>query len=208
MSSKLVALITMSTRGTRVGPTVSEFVQKIIEQPLASSGISVASVDLVKFNLPVYNEPVAPAMVPEKAQFKYEHSRAWSAEIAKYDGYILVIPEYNYGVAGGTKNAIDYLLNEWKGKPAAIVSYGIHGGATASEQVKGALSGMGLRVAETRPTLSFNPPDIFGAVGGGRLGEGTLKTWEAEQHEKIRKAAEDLKTLLLQPNTEVNAPKP
>ncbi|KAI1138918.1 NADPH-dependent FMN reductase family protein [Hypoxylon sp. FL0543] len=208
MSSKLVALITMSTRGTRVGPTVAEFVSKIIEQPLASKGISLASVDLVKFNLPVYNEPVAPAMVPEKAQFKYEHSRAWSAEIAKYDGYILVIPEYNYGVAGGTKNAIDYLLNEWKGKPAAIVSYGIHGGATASEQVKGALSGMGLRVAETRPTLSFNPPDIMGAVGGGRLGEGTLKAWEAEQHEKIRKAAEELEALLLQPNTEANAPKP
>ncbi|KAI0129238.1 NADPH-dependent FMN reductase family protein [Hypoxylon sp. NC0597] len=207
MSSKSVALITMSTRGARVGPTVTEFVKKIIEQPLASIDISLTTVDLVKFNLPVYNEPVAPAMVPEKAQFKYEHSRAWSAEIAKYDGYILVIPEYNYGVAGGTKNAIDYLLNEWKGKPVAIVSYGIHGGATASEQVKGALSGMGLRVAETRPTLSFNPPDIMGAVGGGRLGEGTLKAWEA-QKDKIQKAAEDLTTLLLQPNTEANAPKP
>ncbi|KAI1449804.1 NADPH-dependent FMN reductase family protein [Annulohypoxylon stygium] len=207
MASKSVALITMSTRGSRVGPTVSSFVEKIIEKPLSSAGITIANVDLVKFNLPVYNEPVAPAMVPEKAQFKYEHSRAWSAEIKQHDGYILVIPEYNYSVAGGTKNAIDYLLNEWKGKPAAIVSYGIHGGATASEQVRGALSGMGLRVAETRPTLSFSQPDIFTAIGG-RLGDATLKAWEAEQTAAILKAAEDLKGLLLQPNTPANATKP
>ncbi|KAI2473800.1 NADPH-dependent FMN reductase family protein [Annulohypoxylon bovei var. microspora] len=206
MTSKSVALITMSTRGARVGPTVASFVEKIIEKPLSSAGISLASVDLVKFNLPVYNEPVAPAVVPEKAQFKYEHSRAWSAEIGKHDGYVLVIPEYNYGVAGGTKNAIDYLLNEWKGKPAAIVSYGTQGGGAASEQVKGSLSGMGLRVAETRPALPFSKPDIFGAVGGGRLGDATLKAWEAEQTESILQAAEDLKALLLQPNTPANAP--
>ncbi|KAI1106077.1 NADPH-dependent FMN reductase family protein [Jackrogersella minutella] len=208
MTSKSVALITMSTRGARVGPTVATFVKNIIEQPLSAAGISLASVDLVKFNLPVYNESVAPAMVPDKAQFQYEHSRAWSAEIAKHDGYVLVIPEYNYGVAGGTKNAIDYLMNEWKGKPAAIVSYGVQGGANASEQVNSALSGMGLRVAETRPNLPFDKPDVFGAVGGGRLGESTLKTWAAERADAVLKAAEDLKGLLLQPNIDVNAPNP
>lgn len=61
MASKSVALITMSTRGTRVGPAVAEFVKNIIEKPLAADEISIASVDLVKFNLPVYNEHVAPA---------------------------------------------------------------------------------------------------------------------------------------------------
>ncbi|KAI1214982.1 NADPH-dependent FMN reductase family protein [Annulohypoxylon truncatum] len=207
MASKSVALITMSTRGTRVGPSVSSFVEKIIEKPLTSAGFTIANVDLVKFNLPVYNEPVAPAMVPDKAQFKYEHSRAWSAEIKKHDGYVLVIPEYNYSVAGGTKNAIDYLMNEWKGKPVAIVSYGTRGGTSASEQVKGALSGMGLRVAETRPALAFNQPDIFTAIGG-KLGDATLKAWEAEQTANVAKAAEDLKDLLMQPNTPANALRP
>lgn len=60
-ASKSVALITMSTRGTRVGPSVAEFVKAIIEQPLASDGITLSSVDVAKFNLPVYNEHVAPA---------------------------------------------------------------------------------------------------------------------------------------------------
>lgn len=148
-------------------------------------------------------------MVPEKAQFQYEHSKAWSAEIARHDGYVLVVPEYNYGLAGGAKNAIDYLLNEWKGKPAGVVSYGVKGGTTASEQAKGALAGMGLRVAETRPNLPFaGQSDVFAAIGGGKLGEDTRKAWEAQHAADVRKLAEDLKGLLLQPNTEANALKP
>ncbi|KAI1377314.1 NADPH-dependent FMN reductase family protein [Hypoxylon crocopeplum] len=208
MASKSVAIITMSTRATRVGPSVAEFVKNIIEKPLAEDGISIASVDLVKFNLPVYSEAVVPAMVPEKASFQYEHSKAWSAEIAKYDGYALVIPEYNYGVAGGTKNAIDYLVNEWKGKPVTIVSYGVKGGNLANDQVKGSLAAMGLRVTETRPTLPFAAEDVYTAIGAGKLGGDTMKDWEAVQTENIRKAAAELKDLLLQPNTEVNVPKP
>ncbi|KAI1391114.1 NADPH-dependent FMN reductase family protein [Hypoxylon trugodes] len=208
MAAKSIALITMSTRGARVGPTVADFVKKIIEPPLAADNISVASVDVVKFNLPVYNEAVAPAMVPDKASFQYAHSKAWSAEIARHDGYILVIPEYNHGMAGGTKNAIDYLMHEWKGKPAAIVSYGGRGGTTASEQVRNSLSSMGLRVAETRPSLSFNQPDVMAAVGTGKLGEATLKTWGEEKADGIRKTVEELRELLLQPNAEGNVAKP
>ncbi|KAI1475839.1 hypothetical protein K445DRAFT_286309 [Daldinia sp. EC12] len=200
MASKSVAVITMSTRGTRAGPNVASFVRNIIEKPLAADGISVTDVDVVKFNLPVYNEKVAPIMVPEQASFQYEHSKAWSAEIIKYDGYVLVIPEYNYSMAGGTKNAIDYLLHEWKGKPVAIISYGGSGGANASEQAKGVLSNMGLKVVETRPQLPFAKPDLFSTIGTGKLGDHTVKAWEAEHLPSIQKVAEELKTLLVQPS--------
>ncbi|OTB05758.1 hypothetical protein M426DRAFT_10207 [Hypoxylon sp. CI-4A] len=201
MASKSVALITMSTRPTRIGPTVAEFVKKIVEKPLSEDGITIADVDLVKFNLPVFNEAVAPAMVPHKATFQHQHSRAWSAEISQHQGYILVIPEYNHGVSGGAKNAVDYLLNEWKGKPAAVVSYGVHGGATAGEQLNGALAGMGLRVVPTRPALAFAAPEVFAAVGG-RLGEATLQAWEAERRGDVLRLAAELSALLLQPDEE------
>ncbi|KAI2623238.1 NADPH-dependent FMN reductase family protein [Hypoxylon sp. NC1633] len=208
MSSKLVAIITTSTRATRAGPKVADFVKSIIEKPLAADGITLADVDLVKFNLPVYNEAVAPAMVPAQASFQHEHSKAWSAEIAKYDGYVLVIPEYNYGMAGGTKNAIDYLMNEWKGKPVGIVSYGVKGGNSANDQVKGSLTGMGLRVAETRPTLPFvGEQDMYAALGGGVIGDETRKGWEADKAETVKKMAAELKGLLLQPNVEENVAK-
>ncbi|KAI0408123.1 NADPH-dependent FMN reductase [Xylaria palmicola] len=208
MPTKSVALITTSLRPKRVGSNVAALVRPYLEKVLAPADIKVAPVDLRDFNLPIFNENLAPAMVPEFAQFEHEHSKAWSAEIAKHDGYVLVIPEYNYGVAGGTKNAIDYLLNEWKGKPLTIVSYGAQGGSKANEQAKEILSGMGLRVTETRPQLAF--ADVRAEMGAllneGKFSPESRAKWEG-QPDEIIKAAEELKELLLQPNDEANVPK-
>ncbi|KAI0913359.1 NADPH-dependent FMN reductase [Ustulina deusta] len=208
MSAKSVALITMSTRPKRAGINVSAFVRPILEKALSSVDVKLVPVDVRDFNLPVFNENVAPAMVPALAQFEHEHSKAWSAEIAKHDGYVLVIPEYNYGVSGGTKNAIDYLLNEWKGKPLSIVSYGAAGGSQASQQVKDILSGMGLRVTETRPQLGFADPraEMGAILSEGKVSDESKAKWLG-QADEIIKAAEELKELLLQPNDEANAPK-
>ncbi|KAI0457868.1 NADPH-dependent FMN reductase [Xylaria acuta] len=208
MPSKSVALITMSLRPARVGAKVAALVQPYLEKALAPSDIKLAPVDVKDFNLPIFNENLAPAMVPQFAQFQHEHSKAWSAEIAKHDGYVIVIPEYNYGVAGGTKNAIDYLLNEWKGKPLTIVSYGAQGGSKASQQAKEILGGMGLRVTETRPQLAF--ADAMAEMGDilseGKVSPESKAKWEGQSSEII-KAAEELKELLLQPNEEANVPK-
>ncbi|KAJ4178279.1 hypothetical protein NW755_013291 [Fusarium falciforme] len=198
-SVKKVALITTSTRKPRVGPKVASVVHEIIKNDTdASSGVEITPVEVADFNLPIYDEEVIPAMVPAKASFSKPHTIAWSTEVGKYDAYILVIPEYNFGIAGATKNAIDYLYNEWIGKPVAIVSYGIQGGTFASEQLNKALTGMKLRVAETRPSLKFhggNGPDLFLAMGSGGLGEDTKKDIEAEAP-IILKAFQELKELL------------
>ncbi|KAM0438450.1 hypothetical protein ACHAPT_001199 [Fusarium lateritium] len=201
-SVKKVALITTSTRTPRVGPKVANLVHEIIKNDAdASSGVEITPVDLADFKLPIYDEEVIPAMVPAQAAFSKPHTIAWTTEIGKYDAYVLVIPEYNFGIAGATKNAIDYLYNEWIGKPAAIVSYGIQGGTIASEQLNRALTGMKLRVAETRPSLKFHGthgPDLFLAMGSGGLGDDTKKDFEAEAP-AILKAFQELKVLL---NTE------
>ena len=191
---KSIAIIVTSTRAVRVGPHVGEFVKDLLSKDLGDA--TLTTVDLVKFNLPVYNEAPAPAMVPAQAQFQYEHSKAWSAEIAKYDGYVMVINEYNYGMAGGTKNAIDYLMNEWKGKPIAIISYGIQGGTFASEQAQNSLSRMGLRVVPTRPQLAFaghHGPELMLAMGEGKLGEETKKEWLEKKAADIVKAFAEVK---------------
>ncbi|KAI1188816.1 NADPH-dependent FMN reductase [Nemania serpens] len=205
MASKSVALITMSLRPARVGANVTAFVQPILEKALASADIKIAPVDLRDFNLPIFDENVAPAMVPDQAQFAHEHSKTWSAEIKKHDGYVIVIPEYNYGMAGGTKNAIDYLKNEWSGKPLVIVSYGVNGGSMASQQAKDVLSSMGLKVVETRPQLAFvNVYAAFPAMmAEGKIADDTMAAWQDKSGE-IVKAAEELKELLLQPNEPAN----
>ncbi|KAI1355005.1 NADPH-dependent FMN reductase [Xylaria sp. FL0043] len=207
MAAKSVALITMSLRPARAGKNVAAFIQPILQKALSPANVKLVPVDVRDFNLPVFNENVAPAMVPAFAQFQHDHSKAWSAEIAKHDGYVIVIPEYNYGVAGGTKNAIDYLLNEWKGKPLTIVSYGAQGGSKASQQVKEILSGMGLRVTEARPQLAFAniQAEMGGLLSEGKVSDESKAKWEG-QTDEIVKAAEELKELLLQPNEAANAP--
>jgi len=125
-----------------------------------------------------------PAVVPAQAQFKYEHSKKWSAAMSAVDGYIFVSPEYNYGIPGSTKNAIDYLYNEWIGKPVLIVTYGIHGGTKCSDALKEVLTGMKLRVMETRPQIKFaNMNDAYAAIGAGSLGEETVKNWNGDEKE-------------------------
>ncbi|KAJ3546087.1 hypothetical protein NM208_g2183 [Fusarium decemcellulare] len=194
-----IAIIAASTRKVRVGKNVAETVQKIIQDNGELSGTNLAFIDLADFNLPVFDEETIPANVPERGQFVHEHSKKWSAAIGEHDGYIFVSPEYNYGTPGGVKNAIDYLMNEWKGKPLAVVTYGMQGGTFASDQLKHSLSMMGLNVVETRPQLPFHGglgPDAFAAIGEGKLGDATKKDWETDHKDSIIKAFDEVKVLL------------
>lgn len=201
MAAKKVALIIGSTRAPRVGPKVVDFVQKTLLASNTTPAPEISIVDISAFKLPVYDELVMPAMVPFKAQFTNAHSKAWSAEIAKYDAYIFVSAEYNYGIPGGLKNAIDYLYNEWIGKPVMIVTYGIHGAYMASKNLNETLKGMKLRVVETSPQLKFGGEemeDMFKALGG-ELGEKSLKLWEETKKDELIEGYGQLVTLLETP---------
>ena len=199
---KKVALIIGSTRAIRAGPDVVSFVHKILLTSTASHAPEISILDIASFNLPVFNEKILPAMVPAQGQFEYEHSKKWSAAMAPFDGYIFVSPEYNYGLPGGVKNAIDYLYNEWIVKPVLIVTYGIKGGSNISEQLEKTLTGMKLRVVETRPQLPYAGPgmaDMFAATGTGKLGPNTLELWEKEGKEPLLKGFGELVELLETP---------
>ncbi|KAL7924574.1 flavoprotein-like protein [Trichoderma austrokoningii] len=205
ISQASVAIIITSTRTPRVGPKIANIIKDIIEEADKTES-KLSLVDLADFKLPIYNEAVVPYQVPFQASYANEHSRRWSAEISKHDAYVLVIPEYNYGMAGSTKNAIDYLRNEWMGKPAAIVSYGMTGGKNASEQVKMSLEGTEMHVSPTRPQLVFYKndeiSDIFTAMHEGELGDKSRELWTSENKEEILKAFGELKLALKAPSTE------
>ncbi|KAL6694174.1 flavoprotein-like protein [Trichoderma pleuroticola] len=179
-----VAIIITSTRLVRVGPAIANIVKDILEKEDGNEA-KFSLVDLADFKLPIYDECVVPYQVPSRATYANEHSRRWSAEISKYDAYILVIPEYNYGVAGSTKNAIDYLRKN------------------ASEQVKVSLEGTELRVSPTRPQLIFakdgETSDIFAAMHKGELGEKSREVWTTENKKDIVKAFEELKEAIKNP---------
>ncbi|KAH8122768.1 hypothetical protein FP744_10004532 [Trichoderma asperellum] len=201
MASKIAIIIT-STRKPRIGPHVAALVHSILKSHPSSSSSTFSIVDLDAFKLPIFDEPVVPANVPARGSFIHDHSKRWSAEIASHDAYVLIAPEYNFGVAGSTKNAIDYLKNEWDGKPVSIVTYGIQGGKIASEQIKTSLEGVGLRVSATRPQLAFPGgvgPEAFAAVGEGKLGDASKKEWEEKNGEEIVQSFKEVLDALANP---------
>jgi len=209
MAEKKIAVICGSTRKKRIGLQVTKFVMSVLETQLApvdGTSFSIHLVDIEAFNLPLFDEEVHPATVPAMAQFQHEHSLKWSAEIAKYDGYVIVTACYNGGTPGAIKNAIDYLYNEWIGKPIYIISYGIQGGKTAAESLKITFNIMKLRVVATMPALRF-PGDIIPAYGvpmtavqamSGQLAEESLASW-ADQKDEISKGFGELKEMLMAP---------
>lgn len=198
---KQIGIIIGSTRPNRIGKQVAEYIKDILETESKDEVLSL--IDIAEFNLPVFNEPLIPAMVPAQGQFQHEHSKAWSAEIAKYDAYVFVTAEYNYNLPGATKNAIDYLYNAWIGKPVLIVSYGIKGGVNASAALRKSLEGMHLQVVETSPTLSFpgmdpanqNMSPSLMAAFGGVLAQPAKEAW-VENKPEILKGYGELKERL------------
>jgi NAD(P)H-dependent FMN reductase len=61
---------------------------------------------------------------------------------------VFVTAEYNHGIPGALKNAIDYLYREWNHKAAGFVSYGAASGSRAVEQLRLVMAE--LRVADVR----------------------------------------------------------
>ncbi|KAG4440549.1 hypothetical protein IFR05_003965 [Cadophora sp. M221] len=208
-ASKKIGVIIGSTRPNRIGDQVAALVKSILEGASSETALpsppTLSIVDIASFNLPIFNETIMPAMVPAQGEFAYEHSKAWSAEIAKYDAYVFVTAEWNFGIPGGTKNAIDYLYHTWIGKPVMIVSYGIMGGLSASDALKKTLAGMHLQVMDTRVSLTFpdaDPaqhnmsPGLLGAMGG-KLIEPVADKWKAESKDEILKAYGELQAKLV-----------
>jgi NAD(P)H-dependent FMN reductase len=70
-----------------------------------------------------------------------------------------VAAEYNHSIAGGLKNAIDYLYKEWNNKAAGFVSYGSNGGSRAVEHLRGVAAE--IQVADVREQVLLNLANDF-----------------------------------------------
>ena len=62
--------------------------------------------------MPLLDEPIPPS----QGQYSKDHTRAWAARGASFDGYVFETPEYNHGISGALKNAIDFLYDEPSGQ--------------------------------------------------------------------------------------------
>ncbi len=124
-----IAIIVGSTRPGRVGESVARWVVDLAKK---RNDAEFELVDIQEFNLPLLDEPIPPSM----GNYSKEHTKQWAAKIASFDAYVFVTPEYNHGISGALKNAIDFLFAEWNNKAAGFVGYGSAGGARAVEHLR------------------------------------------------------------------------
>lgn len=124
-----IAIIIGSTRPGRSGEAIAHWVYDIAR---IRNDTRFEIVDIADYNLPLLDEPEFPKL----RQYQKAHTKEWSKEIASFDGYIFVTPEYNHATSGALKNAIDYLYYEWNNKAAGFVGYGAAGGVTAVESLR------------------------------------------------------------------------
>ncbi|MDN4640563.1 NAD(P)H-dependent oxidoreductase [Agreia sp. PsM10] len=143
-----IAIILGSTRPGRNGEAVAKWVRDIA---VKRDDATFELVDLADFPLPHFDEPGSPAW----GNYQNEHTKAWSAKIAEFDGYVFVTPEYNHSTSGVLKNALDYLYNEWNNKAAAFVSYGSVGGARAVEHLRLVASELQLATVRAQVAISL-----------------------------------------------------
>lgn len=142
-----IAIVTGSTRPGRVNKQVADWV---LAQAAGRTDAEFEVVDIADFNLPLLDEAY-PAMYQN---YQNDHTKAWSAKISEFDGFIFVTGEYNHTITPALTNALSYLNVEFNNKAAGIVSYGSMGGARAAEHLRNVLSE--LQIAHVRNQVMFS----------------------------------------------------
>lgn len=123
-------VVTVSTRPGRAGLPLAAWAARFARE---HGAFEVVPVDLADFDLPVYDEPRHPRF----RKYEHAHTKRWSESVDAADAFVFVTPEYDYGPAPALLNALVYLSQEWRYKPAAFVSYGgISGGLRAAQATK------------------------------------------------------------------------
>ena len=159
MTNPKIAIIISTTRAMRFGDKPAKWIHDIAA---ARGDMDVEIVDLRDYPMPFFDEPASNAYVPAKN----EVALRWQAKVAAFDGYIFVTAEYNHGISGALKNALDYAYPEWARKPAGCLGYGSVGGARAVEQLRTNL--IELQVAPTRNGVHIQGGDFYDALLNGR----------------------------------------
>ena len=122
--------IVASTRPGRAGLSIGTWFNDVAA---AHKDFQAGLIDLKAVNLPMFDEPHHPRM----RQYVHQHTKDWSATVSRADAFVFVVPEYNHSINAATKNAIDYLHNEWRDKAVGLVTYGgVSGGTRALVALK------------------------------------------------------------------------
>src|SRR5580704_7323740 len=143
-----IAIILGSTRPGRNGEAVAKWVHEVTKK---RNDAEFELVDIKDFNLPLLDEPVPPSL----GQYSKAHTKTWAAKIDSLDAFVFVTPEYNHGISGALKNAIDFLFKEWNNKAAGFVGYGSAGAVRAVEHLRLVMAEVQVATVRNQVALSL-----------------------------------------------------
>lgn len=125
-----ILVLTCSTRPGALGPAVGRWLTDTLAADAERLGADLVPLAIGDLDLPFLDEEEHPST----GVHHHEHTRRWSRIVDEADGFVLVTPEYNYGMPATLKNALDYLSPEWAWKPVGFVSYGHTSAGTRAVQ--------------------------------------------------------------------------
>ncbi|MDQ3869016.1 MAG: NAD(P)H-dependent oxidoreductase [Thermoproteota archaeon] len=143
-----VAVILGSTRPGRNGEAVAKWVYDVAKK---RTDAEYEYMDIKDYELPLLDEPIPPSL----GRYSKDHTKAWAAKIDSFDAFVFVTAEYNHGIPGALKNAIDFLFKEWNNKVAGFVGYGSAGGVRSVEQLRLVMAELQVATVRSQVQLSL-----------------------------------------------------
>lgn len=123
-----IGIVIGSIREGRKAGQVGRWAESVARE----NGFDVALIDLKTFEVPLLTSATPPNAGARR--YTSPNVERWSRAIDACDGFVFITAEYNHGVPGAFKNAVDSLGPEWTGKPLGFISYGSVYGIRAVEQ--------------------------------------------------------------------------
>lgn len=167
-----IGIVEGSIRDQRKSDTVTRWVSGVAA---ARADAEFEVLDLKSFDVPLLTTATLPAMA--NREYPSEQVTAWSRAVDACDGFVFVTPEYNHGVPGAFKNAVDSLGPEWVGKAVGFVSYGADGGVRCVEHWRAIVANFQMVDVRQQVALSlFTDFDETGSLAPLDRREGELDT--------------------------------
>lgn len=144
-----IGVILGTVRPNRVGASVAQWVA---DKANAVEGVEAEVIDIASFSLPLFAEPMPPAVAaprdPAGAKF--------NETVSSYDALIFVSPEYNHSIPGALKNAIDFLEPKaLANKGVGFVGYSFSGGVRQIEHLRQILANFEAAMVAQQVSLSL-----------------------------------------------------
>lgn len=144
---KHIVIISASIRKGRLSHRVALHLKKHVEEHHQATA---EVLDLKEYNFPLFEERLMFLENPSQQVLDF------AEKFVRADGVILVSPVYNCGYSAALKNIVDFFVDEWADKVAAVcsVTYGNTPGIPTAMQVQSLLMKLGALVVPSAYTVT------------------------------------------------------